>query len=950
MKKNKRKDKKTNKNQKINVNLKDSEVSEQRIDTNKGNLEDYLRIIDDEVMNGYIAKLEQLPIIPYDNDELELNDINFFKISELVYKENELSVDKLAMVLNTLSNKLCTIAFMLKNDGEETEFYLGIKANCKNSSEIMFQMLKESFLGFFPGNKISDWNYENIKNVIDSSEVRCISSVTAVADYKQYKRSITNKDFVQGLEKFIYAMKGRAYTTILIADNLSHEELIAKKYEYLTAIQTIEDNFAKLKGSKLNTQNIVLNLTVERLKKQLERIERDSNLGMWNFAGYFLGETIAEAEIAANTYKSVMAGLNNGIERNTVNLWDDENIIGELKKYIYNFIHPEFLYSTCSDNGVKDIAVNPSTLVNTNELAIHMSLPRNSVKGLPVTEYVGFGEEVIRFNDDGEKTEFELGSLLGNGEISGAKVKLDCDSLVLNTFITGTVDSGKSNTVYEILNQLRTFCGTPFLIIEPTKGKYKNTFGQFSDVDVYGTNPKVSNLLKINPFSFPEGIHLLEHLDRLIDIFNVCWPLDRAMATILKESIRRAYILTGWNFNTSENDHSNNAFPNFIDLLEQVEKVIDESKYSVDKKGEYYSELIARITSLTTGLNGQIFNNEEIENYDLFDRNVIVDLSRVADYEVKSLIMGLLMMKLNEYRISSEKIDSALSHVTVLEEAHNLFKNTSMKQSTEGANLLEKSVRMLVNSISDMRIYGEGFVFTEQSPELIDMSVIRSSNTKIVLRLPDKLEREMIGDVVGLSEKKTTELSKLKNGVAVVYQNDWVEPVLVQINKCHIKEKQYDLKLHSMIVDTTVYRNQLINLMIQGRLYEKLLFNIQEIEFGLDKVGLSSINQKFVSSLVSEYKENGELEIWQDARCGELSRVVSEILNVRKNVEKCVLAASNNEELTDDLKQIVYQFMPEASNEVALTLSQCFMKDMSEQPDEPEIRIKIYKGWVDYVK
>ena len=85
--------------------------------------------------------------------------------------------------------------------------------------------------------------------------------------------------------------------------------------------------------------------------------------------------------------------------------------------------------------------------------------------------------------------------------------------------------------------------------------------------------------------------------------------------------------------------------------------------------------------SLTTGLNGLIFNSEEINNADLFDKNVIVDLSRVGSVETKSLIMGLLIMKLNEYRMSSGKSNSPLSHVTVLEEAHNLFKRTSTEQS-----------------------------------------------------------------------------------------------------------------------------------------------------------------------------------------------------------------------------------------------------------------------------
>lgn len=42
--------------------------------------------------------------------------------------------------------------------------------------------------------------------------------------------------------------------------------------------------------------------------------------------------------------------------------------------------------------------------------------------------------------------------------------------------------------------------------------------GGFEDVRVLGTNPQLMEQLKINPFSFPVGIHVEEHIDRLIDI------------------------------------------------------------------------------------------------------------------------------------------------------------------------------------------------------------------------------------------------------------------------------------------------------------------------------------------------------------------------------------------------------------------------------------------------
>ncbi|MGL5150938.1 MAG: helicase HerA domain-containing protein, partial [Clostridium sp.] len=82
--------------------------------------------------------------------------------------------------------------------------------------------------------------------------------------------------------------------------------------------------------------------------------------------------------------------------------------------------------------------------------------------------------------------------------------------------MTGSTGSWKSNTVYKILKESKKK-GVKFLVIEPTKGEYKSVF---KGVEVYGTNPEITRLLKINPFSFPKGIHVLEHLDRLVEIFN----------------------------------------------------------------------------------------------------------------------------------------------------------------------------------------------------------------------------------------------------------------------------------------------------------------------------------------------------------------------------------------------------------------------------------------------
>jgi hypothetical protein len=151
-------------------------------------------------------------------------------------------------------------------------------------------------------------------------------------------------------------------------------------------------------------------------------------------------------------------------------------------------------------------------------------------------------------------------------------------------------------------------------------------------------------------------------------------------------------------------------------------------------------------------------------------------------------------MKMQEYRMASQvENNNGLKHLTVLEEAHNLLKRTSSDQSSDSSNLLGKSVEMLANSIAEMRTYGEGFVIADQAPGLLDMAVIRNTNTKIILRLPDMSDRELVGRAASLDDNQIVELSKLKTGVAAVYQNNWLEPVLCHIHPCKKDEQPYKL-------------------------------------------------------------------------------------------------------------------------------------------------------------
>ena len=538
------------------------------------------------------------------------------------------------------------------------------------------------------------------------------------------------------------------------------------------------DTHGTVRTQQIEVCNKAVEELLTRIDEQIKRTKESEDYGCYSCAAYFLSSRPSKALLAANTYRSLMIGEGSSVESGAVNLWQDRASVTAMREYLKRFTHPVFARQLW-ENEADSLFYTADTLVSGRELPMHLGLPTRSVHGLPIIEHAEFGRNVP---DEAmpDEDKMNLGKIYHMGKEEAAGLLLNRQAMASHTFITGSTGTGKSNAVYHLLDEITKNGQTTFLVVEPAKGEYKNVFGNCTDVQVFGTNPRETPLLRMNPFAFPENIHILEHIDRLVEIFNACWPMYAAMPAVLKDAIERSYQKVGWDLRNSESEKG--VFPTFFDLLDILPGVIEESHYSKDTQSDYVGALCTRVKSLTNGIYGSVLCAEDaLSDAEMFDQNVIVDLSRVGSMETKSLLMGILVMKLQEYRMCSSGMNSRLRHVTVLEEAHNLLRKTSAEQSQEGANLQGKSVEMLANAIAEMRTYGEGFIIADQAPGLLDMSVIRNTNTKIILRLPDEEDRKLVGKSAALKEAQIDELSKLPLGVAAVYQNEWPEAVLCKI-------------------------------------------------------------------------------------------------------------------------------------------------------------------------
>lgn len=855
-----------------------------------------MELVDLFVNKNYLIDLDKCEPVPLNDQEKTFSFVSLFQIDKIVFDLNENMNDKLVSVYSALSNFGSSAILIISSDEMGVSFYLGTRE--PNRPEVAKDILKKSLKGNFPGINMIEKDASEVENFLENKIPSKYSNmaVTSVSIVPGMRDEDDKDRFVQGIEKFIDAMAGEAYTAVFVSSPLSKQELEDKKrgYEELysalsqcsqlvmtygenesaSVAESISKGFSKsvndgisdttgknegtnrnrgrshnhgfsmgLFGTGFNTgggsnssrgsyegtsesytksysntqttsdtkaetktdtrgtsasiqltrHNKTVEELLEKIDEQLERIKKCEAYGLWDSACYFIAEKEETAIVAANTYKALVAGEKTSVENSFINIWDSEYKHNEkslrIMEYLRYCLHPKFVYEPAFAGADYDRQeITAASLISGVELPILMGFPHKSVNGITSLESAEFGRNVFRKSGGAPSRDINLGSVYHMGEVFYSnRVRLNLETLTSHCFITGSTGSGKSNTTYKLIDEItRPENNVKFLVIEPAKGEYKLAFGGMPGINIFTTNPKYYSMLCINPFEFDEEIHVLEHLERLIEIFSACWPLYAAMPAVLKSSFERAYVMHGWDLNHSMyHDLGNGKFPDFKDVIKILPVILGESEFSAETKGNYIGSLVTRVESLTNGLAGQIFNGIPIPDNTLFNENTIVDLSRVGSMETKALIMGILVLKLSEFRqAASVGTNLPLQHITIMEEAHNLLKRTSTEQGQESANVQGKSVEMISNSIAEMRTYGEGFVIVDQSPTAVDISAIKNTNTKIVMRLPEALDCETIGRSIGLKEEQIRELSKLDKGVGAVFQNDWLEAVLTKIDKC----------------------------------------------------------------------------------------------------------------------------------------------------------------------
>lgn len=553
----------------------------------------------------------------------------------------------------------------------------------------------------------------------------------------------------------------------------------------------------------VNVENKRINNLIAKLEYELKKLEIADSFGLWDCAIYTVSSDSTAPIIAANSIRSLAIGDESKNAESFINCWSNssykftDGTVENLMKFIHYGMHPVFKKSV-GENHDMDYYYTPAVAVGGNVLPSIFGLPMRSVPGITIIECPEFGRNIVTddWSNPGNRR-IHLGNIVYMGKDDGTPIDLFVNSLSMHTFVCGAPGSGKSNTVYKIIYELcrlnikperdEGYGNVRFLVIEPAKGEYKYEFGKLPKVNLFTTQTGVCRMLRIDPFEFPyEKMDVREHIERLKNILMACWPLTAAMPAILSSAIERSFIQCGWDIESSVYVFPGKVkFPTFASLMKSLKAIIESSEYSAQSKGDYKGALLTRVESLTKGIPGAVFNNAGVVSDNvLFDENTIIDLSTVGSTEARSLIMGILVMKMENYRkATADRANYPLRHVTILEEAHNLLPRCSTQQSDDSSNVQGKSVEFISTAISEMRTYGEGFIIVDQSPSAVADTAISNTSTKIIMRLPGSTDVQAAGSSIGLSEEQCGQIPMLAQGQALVKQGNWIAPVMATIDK-----------------------------------------------------------------------------------------------------------------------------------------------------------------------
>ncbi len=520
----------------------------------------------------------------------------------------------------------------------------------------------------------------------------------------------------------------------------------------------------------------------------LKRVEYGRNKGIFNTAIYLFANEQGTLLKLGNTLKALFSGTaDNKAPLKLTYLKDNNEIINikNLQIPSSNIILKENIQQASTLFSKSNTKV--SSWISTNELSVITGLPQKEVVGLPLKEEVEFGLN-IKKQDIKMQDRLLLGNLVKSGTVlENIEINIDKRHLDKHTFITGVTGSGKTTTCQRILKS----ANMPFMVIEPAKTEYRVLTTKDKDILIFTLGDDSVAPFRINPFEFFKGENITSRVDMIKANIEAAFDMEAAIPQIIEVAIYKCYEEYGWDIATSTNSRYQDpfadgiySFPTLDDLIKKTSVVVEEQGFDDRLKNDYIGSIKARLQGLLVGAKGFMLNtHRSIDFVDLLGKDVILELEEVKNGSEKSLIMGFVLINLNEalkikYKEYKKK-GKDFKHITLIEEAHRL-----LSRHMPGDNPSKKlGVETFADMLAEVRKYGEALIIVDQIPDKLTPEVLKNTNTKIVHKLFASDDKNAIGNTMALDDEQKIFLSSLEVGRAIISNQDFAKPLQIQIRE-----------------------------------------------------------------------------------------------------------------------------------------------------------------------
>jgi hypothetical protein len=579
-------------------------------------------------------------------------------------------------------------------------------------------------------------------------------------------------DGARALDRLIRALSGTNWAFLILAEAVDESVTSDLRHSTINEMRSVSAAAEATKAPSPLAKHYT-----ELLETQLKALSQGQAIGVWRTAVYLLGDQTSYYRLAS-TWRATFSGDQSLPE--PIRTWDSPRVSEWASAWSMPdapghegpsyYRHP-FAYQS---------------LLTSSQLAAYIHLPQLETNGFAV-------DIVPDFDAVPPKTKVErpisLGNVIHRTQSTEAEYCVSPKTLTRHTFIAGVTGAGKTNTIFHLLKEAHRE-GVPFLVIEPAKTEYRSLLNEveFADtLQVFTLGDETVAPFRLNPFEVLAGTPVSVHIDLLRSVFAASFGMWTPLPQIMEQCLHRIYTDRGWDITSNTNHRLEGetqpaeAFPNLTELVAAVDDVTRALGYENEFTANARAALNTRINSLRTGGKGRMLDvQHSLPMHVILEQPTVLELEGMGDDDDKAFLMGLILIRLAEYRRSQGQADS-LTHLLVIEEAHRLLTNVGGPSREEEANPRGKAVESFANLLSEVRAYGQGVIVADQVPVKLAPDVIKNTNLKISHRVVAQDDRMTLAGAMAMNERQARAVATLPLGRAVMFSEGDDAPLLVQV-------------------------------------------------------------------------------------------------------------------------------------------------------------------------